>query len=176
MNKLQKLDQKIIEKALNDFSKNNFTHKKGLFILAPSGCGKTYFVNHQKENKWIDGDELWIASGAQPDNLCWLEDYPTILEVDKRSDIVTKMAIDKGFWIMGASSYNLKPDAIVVPVWSDHKNMILLREKTNYDGGATEDSLDDVIDHREWIMKWTDEGVPRFHSINDAVEYLEKLV
>lgn len=33
-------------------------HEKGYFIYGPSGVGKTYFVEHQKEKNWIDGDVL----------------------------------------------------------------------------------------------------------------------
>jgi hypothetical protein len=42
------------------------THRKGLFIMTPSGAGKTYYCKNQTTPDWIDGDDLWIESGAQP--------------------------------------------------------------------------------------------------------------
>ena len=45
---------------------NYVIHTKGYFILAPSGSGKTYYVNHQRFKDWIDGDVLWDEAGAFP--------------------------------------------------------------------------------------------------------------
>lgn len=33
----------------NDLKKEYITHKNGYFIYGPSGVGKTYFINNQKE-------------------------------------------------------------------------------------------------------------------------------
>ena len=40
------------------FAQEFITHKKGFFIMAPSGAGKTYFIDRQKEKHWMDGDTL----------------------------------------------------------------------------------------------------------------------
>src|SRR3989339_1225632 len=90
------------------------THKRGFFILAPSGAGKTHFIKAQKEQHWMDGDELWMETNAHPNNAWWeAGDGLSIREVDFRSDIVTLQAKKLGFWIMGASNLWLKPDAVV---------------------------------------------------------------
>jgi hypothetical protein len=148
-------------------------HKKGYFIMAPSGAGKTYFVQHQKDKNWMDGDYLWQSTFAHPDGEWWLEPIPVIDEIDQRSDIITVQAKKLGFWIVGASNNWLPPDAIVIPDWETHKSYINSREKGNYDGGATSDHLKQVMNHREWILKWAEKGVPKFESMQDAAKFLE---
>ena len=159
-------------KMYNKIAEEYPRHKKGFFILAPSGAGKTYFVKNQKEKHWIDGDLLWISACAHPKGPWWLEDDAFIKEVYAKSDIITMEARRLGFWIMGASNLWLKPDAIVVPDWETHKAYIRMRESSNYDGGATSDNFDQVIAHRERILLWEKRDVPKFTSIDQAVDFL----
>lgn len=148
-------------------------HPTGLFILAPSGSGKTYFCQNQPSTDWIDGDILWESSGAHPGIAWWTGGEEVIHRVDQRSDVITMEAKLQGFWIMGASNYWLKPDAIVIPDWETHVAYIKEREENHYDGGATSDALEQVKSHIAVIEKWhTDHGVPKFTSIDDAVNAL----
>lgn len=147
-------------------------HKFGLFILAPSGAGKTHFIKNQKEPHWIDGDDLWNSARAHPDGPWWTQGKDVIDEIDQRSDVITVEAKKLGFWIMGASNNWLKPDAIVIPHWRSHKKFIKHREETHYDGGATSDGLDQVLSHRKQILQWSKKGVPVFKSVPEAVDYL----
>jgi len=150
-------------------------HEKGLFILAPSGSGKTYFCKNQTEQHWIDGDELWMAAKAHPDTAWWKEPLEIINRIDQRSDVITVEAKSHGLWIMGASNYWLKPDAIVIPDWETHVRYIKSREDANYDGGATSEDFSQVKTHIAFIKKWnTDFGVPVYTSINEAVEALTR--
>ena|ERR1035437_902737 len=160
---------KVYEKLAEQY----VVHKKGYFIMAPSGAGKTYFVNHQAEKHWMDGDILWETTFAHPANEWWFDPIPVITEIDQRSDVITQQAKKYGFWIVGASNNWLAPDAIVIPDWETHKKYISARETGNYDGGATSDRYDQVKGHIEWIMKWVEKGVPKFESMQEATEYLE---
>lgn len=147
-------------------------HRTGFFILAPSGAGKTYFIERQEEPHWIDGDEIWSAARAHPDGQWWLEEISVIDEIDQRSDVITVEAKKLGFWIMGASNYWLKPDAVVIPDWETHKKFISIRENANYDGGATSKDLDRLEKTRKWMSRWEKEGVKIFQSVEEAVNYL----
>jgi hypothetical protein len=173
-----------------EFSERYITHSRGFFILAPSGSGKTYYIDSQKEKHWIDGDELWMATNAHPDNAWWTagDAAPSLREIDFRSDLITLQAKKLGFWVMGASNLWLKPDAVVLPDWEKHKEYIASREKNNYDGGATTGKLQQVIEHRERIKKHTESEmpgfrrldfdtsrVPQFKSVAEAAEYLASL-
>lgn len=161
------------DELYSEFQKKYKTHDEGLFILAPSGAGKTHFCTHQTEQNWIDGDELWMAAGAHPDGPWWTQPIEVINRVDNRSDVITMEAKALGFWIMGASNLWLKPDAIVIPDWEAHIKYIKHREETNYDGGATSEGLAQVQDHISVIKKWNSEhGVPMFKTIEEAVEAL----
>lgn len=158
-----------------ELAQTYITHRKGLFILAPSGSGKTYFCQNQKEAHWIDGDDLWMKSKAHPEDAWWLEPLEVINRIDQRSDVVTMEAKSQGFWILGASNYWLKPDAIVIPEWETHKQYIEERHNNHYDGGATPNDHEQVLGHIAIIKKWHDEhGVPMFTTIADAVEALTK--
>lgn len=84
------------------------SHKKGLFILAPSGAGKTHFINAQADSNWIDGDDLWLTTQAQPAGEWWLESGEYMDFVDARSDVITMQAKMLGFWIIGASNFWLR--------------------------------------------------------------------
>ncbi len=156
----------------NDLGKKYAKHEKGLFILAPSGAGKTYFINNQKEHDWIDGDELWMIAKAHPEGQWWLEDVSIIDEIDQRSDVITVEAKKLGFWILGASNYWLRPDAVVIPDWETHQKYILEREQNNYDGGATSKDFEKLKKSREWMLRWEKENVPIFKSVDEAVKTL----
>lgn len=158
-----------------DLGKKYIKHKFGLFILAPSGVGKTYYCQSQKEKHWIDGDDLWISAGSQPppSGKWWTQGLDVINRVDQRSDVITMDARIQGFWIMGASNFWLKPDGIVIPDWDTHVKYIKARQENNYDGGATLDALAQVRSHIETINKWnTEQGVPKFKSIDEAIDNL----
>ncbi|MBI4276500.1 hypothetical protein HY629_01530, partial [Candidatus Uhrbacteria bacterium] len=101
-------------------AKEYIAHTRGFFIIAPSGAGKTYFLERQKEKHWLDGDTLWEATNAHPRGLWWLESLEVIDAIDQRSDIITAQAKRLGFWIIGASNNWLKPDAVVLPPWPTH--------------------------------------------------------
>ncbi len=97
------------------------------------------------------------------------------MAIDARCDVITQEAKKLGFWIVGASNNWLKPDAIVVPDKETHKAWIAHREENNYDGGATSDKFSQVESHIAWMLKWEEQGVPRFETVQAAAEYLAKL-
>ena len=164
------------EKILKKFQEEYVTHKKGFFILAPSGSGKTHFVKNQTKKNWIDGDDLWIATGAEPLDDWWTQGPEVINDVDQKCDVITKEAKKNGFWVMGTSNYWLIPDAIVLPDWRTNKKNIINREKTNYDGGAKSDAFQQVLDHRKSMKNLARKHkIPIFRSIKEAAAFLEKL-
>lgn len=158
------------------FAKQYITHKKGFFVMAPSGSGKTWFIEHQKEKHWMDGDSLWETCNAHPKGEWWLEPVEKINEIDQRSDVITVQAKNLGFWILGASNWWLQPDAIVLPNWNTHQRWIRERERDHYDGGAKSDRLGQVLNHRRWIKKWAKKGVPEFKTVKEAADYLASTV
>lgn len=150
-------------------------HATGLFILAPSGTGKSYFVDRQEEKNWIDGDELWPLTGADYTHSEWNNDFEEVMEINARSDVITLQAKNKGLWIIGSSNLFLKPDAVVLPPWKTHRRYVRSRESVLYGDGATTDDFEGLKLHRKWIRKWKKYGVPCFLSVSEAVEYCEML-
>lgn len=161
--------------VFRQFMEDYIVHSKGLFIVAPSGAGKTHFVKSQTEKHWIDGDDLWIAAGAHPKTEWWTQGLDVIFEVDQRSDIVTVEAKKLGLWILGASNYWLKPDGIVLPDWEIQQQYIISRESNNYDGGAKSSDFEQVLGHRKTLLEQADrDNIPVFSSIKIAIEELTK--
>ena len=150
------------------------THEKGLFIMTPSGAGKTYYCKHQSEPDWVDGDDLWITSGAQPPIAWWDMGVSVIERVEQRCDVITAQAIDQGFWVMGSVNFWFKPDAIVIPEWDTLVGRIKTRQESGkYDGGMTDAHHEQVKTHIRIISEWnTKHGVPKFTSIEGAVQAL----
>lgn len=164
------------EEIYKKFVNETVSHTKGFFILAPSGTGKTYFINQQKEKNWIDGDMLWIATRAHPNTDWWTKGLDVIKEVDARSDVVTQEAKRLGLWILGASNNWLAPDAVVLPPWDTNVAYIKNRQETNYDGGLTTDQLGQLESHRKEIKEMADnKNIPIFDSVDKATSYLEEL-
>lgn len=157
----------------NDLKKEYITHSKGYFIYGPSGVGKTYFINNQKVKNWIDGDILWSATKAFPSEDWWNWSGDEIDLVERRADVITEQAKKLGFWIIGASSVNAIPDAIVIPDFETHLQYIKYRENNNYDGGIKSDDLDKIKRNREYYSRFQKDGVPIFKSVDDAVYYIE---
>lgn len=149
------------------------THKKGLFIYGPSGVGKTYYIKHQKEKNWIDGDILWKACNAFPKGDWWNLSGEEIDTIERRADVITEQAKKLGFWIIGASSVNMIPDAIVIPDFDTHFKYIKYREEHNYDGGIKSDDIEKIKRNREYFSRFKENGVPIFTSVDDAVLYLQ---
>lgn len=162
------------KKIYNSLAKTYVKHSNGLFILAPSGSGKTYYVKSQEDMDWIDGDLLWVITGADYSNDEWDNEIEDIMEINARCDIITHQAKKQGFWIIGSSNLFLQPDAIVIPDWETHIKYIKNRQDAQYDGGATTSDIEGLKDHINWISKTWKNKVPFFNSIEKAVEFLSK--
>ena len=158
----------------NKLKQEYITHEKGLFIYGPSGVGKTYFISNQKEKNWIDGDVLWSEAKAFPKGDWWNLSGDEIDTIERRADVITEQAKALGFWIIGASSVNMVPDAIVIPDFETHLKYIQYRENHNYDGGIKSDDIEKIKWNREYFSRFKKDGVPIFTSVDDAASYLQK--
>jgi len=176
-NELLEQDTPVIftdgSQVFNELKKRYITHEKGLFIYGPSGVGKTYYVKHQKEKKWIDGDVLWEGTNAFPKGDWWNLSGDEIDIIEKRADIITEQAKNLGFWIIGASSVNVIPDAIVIPDFETHLKYIKYREDHDYDGGIKSDNIEKIKSKRAYFSRFKENGVPIFKSVDEAALYLE---
>lgn len=158
-----------------ELGKRYIQHPKGLFIMTPSGAGKTYFCTRQREPHWIDGDIVLTDAGAQPKTDWWNHGVPVIERVEQRCDVITQQCVDKGFWIMASINSWLKPDAIVIPDWEVLTARIANRQQNNYDGGLTSDQHEQLKKGIEIIKKWnTEHGVPLYGSIDEATTALTR--
>lgn len=159
--------------VFNELQEQYIIHKKGFFIYGPSGVGKSYFVRHQKENHWIDGDYLWEVCHAFPKGDWWNLNGEEIDQIERRADVITEQAKKLGFWIIGASSVNMVPDAIVIPDFETHLGYIKYREEHNYDGGMKSDNIEKIKSNRDYFSRFKEQGVPIFTSVDEAVTYLQ---
>lgn len=159
----------------NELKKEYKTHKKGFFIYAPSGSGKTFFIKNQKEKDWIDGDVLWNKTHAFPCDDWWNRPGIEIDTIERRADVITEQAKKLGFWILGASCVDIYPDAIVILPLKKHLEYIKYRETHNYDGGLTSESIEKIKNNRKHFKRFSKFGVPVFKSIEEAVNYLSAL-
>lgn len=163
------------------FMERHIVHSVGYFILAPSGTGKTYFVNNQKRKHWIDADKLWEETGAHPHwkTVWWEKGDKAAQIVDQRCDVITLEAKKLGLWLLGASNFWLKPDAIVMPDFELQKKYVAMREeaikKGLKDGGAGVDDYRQMLNHRKRIKKtWLQKKlVPEFKTIKEAALFLK---
>lgn len=159
-----------------NLAKEYITHKKGYFILGPSGVGKSHYYRNQKEGEkhWIDADRLWRWTRAMPKGTWWEKGGSVIENVESKCDIITEEAKKMGFWLIGSANRWLIPDAVVVPHWKTHLKFIKKRE-LNFDGGArsTPEDLARLKRHRKEILLWTKKGVPKFNSVEEAIKFLE---
>ena len=159
-------------KVYDELKQNYKTHEKGYFIYGPSGVGKTYFIERQITKDWIDGDVLWSATKAFPNNDWWNLPGDQIDEIERRADVITEQAKRLGFWIIGASSVNVIPDAIVLPDFDTHLKYIQHRENNNYDGGMKSDNIERIKKNRDYYSRFSKYGVPIFDSVDKAVDHI----
>lgn len=160
-------------KIYNELKKEYKTHDKGYFIYGPSGVGKTYFINNQKIKNWIDGDVIWSKTHALPAGDWWNLSIDEMDAIERRCDVITEQAKKQGFWIIGASSVNMIPDAIVIPELETHIKYLKIRENNNYDGGMTSKDIEKIKKTREYYSRFKESGVPIFTSVDEAVHYIE---
>ena len=78
-----------------ELGKKYVQHPKGLFIMTPSGAGKTYFCSRQEEQHWIDGDTVLTDAGAQPQNDWWNQGVPVILDEESDAGQAYSDAVDR---------------------------------------------------------------------------------
>jgi hypothetical protein len=160
-----------------NLAREYIAHKKGFFILGPSGVGKSHYYRNQKEGEkhWIDADRLWRWSKAMPKGAWWEKGGKVIENVESKCDVITEEAKKMGFWLIGSANRWLTPDAIVVPHWQTHIKFIKKRE-LNFDGGArsTPEDLVRLKRHRKEISQWIKKGVPKFISVEEAIKFLEE--
>lgn len=161
-------------KFYTQLAKKYIQHSSGFFILAPSASGKTYFIDNQNNNDWIDGDYIWPATNADLSGGEWNANLEDVHEINRRSDVITYQAKKLGFWVIGSSNESLKPDAIVILPWETQLEYIRKRESTNYDGGATTTDIEEIRKHRNTVELWQDQDVPCFKSVNKAADFLLK--
>ena len=160
-------------KVYDKLKKEYITHKKGIFIYAPSGVGKTWYINHQIEPHFIDGDYLWGLCGALPKGAWWLSSDEDIDRFERRADTITEQAKKLGFFIMGASRVSVVPDAIVIPTLETHLKYLKARE-SHYDGGLKSDNMEAIKSSRERTLKAKGPNTLMFESIEQACEYFLK--
>lgn len=86
-------------------AKSCSTHCYGLFVLAPSGTGKTYYVNGQHEKHWIDGDLLWTVTGSDYSDMKWISNIQEVSEIDARCDVITQQAKNEVFGSLAHQIY-----------------------------------------------------------------------
>ena len=167
---------KTADRFYKDLEQRYKRHAKGLFIVAPSASGKTYFCDRQSQPDWIDGDVLWGTAGADPFPFQWWNDgLQTIHRVGQRCDIITADAVDRGFWIIGSTNYWLKPHAIVIP-----SKQVLMRNLEargqadhTYDGGLEKHQYQQLAKGMEEIRQRWGKEVPEFDSIDKAAKALK---
>ena len=150
------------------------THKKGAFIYAPSGVGKTFYIQKQKENHFIDGDYLWGVCGALPIGEWWLGPIEMLDVYESRADFITEQSRNMGFFILGASRVNTIPDAIVLPPLDVHISYLKKREQ-NYDGGLKSDDIEKIKRARERALKAKGPKTLVFQSVEEACAHFLSL-
>ena len=150
----------------NDFDNEYNQHKKGFVILAPSGTGKTTFVNNQigiKKN-WIDTDILF---GPKSLNIDWMNSKNKVEEKLSylRADYMLEQSKLYGYRIIGSLFYKYKADAIVLIPLNKHIEYVKLREDLD---------IDKVKELRKTMAYHAhDLNIPIFNTIISAIEYLE---
>ena len=150
----------------NDFNQEYKQHKKGFVILAPSGTGKTTFVNNQigiKKN-WIDSDSLF---GSKSLNIDWMNSKNEVEERLSylRADYMLEQSKLYGYRIIGSLFYKYKADAVVLIPLNEHIEYVKLRKDLNIDKIK---QLRKTIAYHAYYL-----NIPVFSNINSAIEYLE---
>ncbi len=108
---------------------------------------------------------MWAATKAFPSNDWWNLSGEEIDAIERRADVITEQVQKLGFWIIGASSVNMVPNAIVMPDFYTHLKYIQYRENHNYDGGMKSDDLEKIKRNREYFVRFQSSGVPIFKSV-----------
>lgn len=112
------VDSTEIEKVVNKLGVE--LHPKGLFVVAPSGAGKSHYI--KSHEKWTDQDPFLAEFGEGKGNLSESK--------LRRADDITFQLKKRGGWVMGATWWNPQHvDAFVVPPESTIKSR--LRQKTD---------------------------------------------
>ncbi len=161
------------EDVYKDFNTKYKRHKKGYIILGPPGIGKTHFINSQKGKKkdWIDVDQLFgpeslnITNGDFNFNNHKDQDDARLAYL--RADYMLEQSRQYGYRIIGALFWEYKADAVVIPSLKQHK--LYAESRKDLDLNKIKNMRKIFLSHARKYK------IPVFQSINDAVNYLEKL-
>ena len=132
-----------------------------MIILAPPGSGKSFFVEHQPSSSfWIDQDVFLSQIGWDLGKGCY--DQDKLLEADQ---ILTKEK-KQGRHIIGSIFWDYIPDAVVLLPLEIHQQYVSLRPDLSWN---------QVVNVREFLEAHiTQHNIPRFSSIQEAVDFCEK--
>ena len=150
-------------KIYDNYSKTYKKHKKGYVILGPPGIGKTHYVKHQKENNWIDQDDLYNDLGVEWHYKENDKKYSKLNYL--RADYISEQTKLLGYRIIGSLFWNYKADAIVIPPIELHKHYLLNRYDLD---------LEFVLQVRNILLEQSKkDNIPLFTNINSAIQFLE---
>ena len=157
------------KRKYNSIDKKYKCHKKGYYILAPPGSGKSYYIRHLDGEKkdWLDADILCNAC-----NTCWHlnKKNPVELRLNYlRNEYIIEQSRALGYRILGSLFWeDIKPDAIVMPDYKDHKKLFQKRNDIN---------LTFIKKIRSLILKLAKKKkVKVFKTIPEAIKYCERKI
>ena len=139
---------------MNKISENRI--RSGKVILAPSGTGKTTWIQSNPEMGWEDADILFKQS----------PDFEATANEEEREkhykeiDIKLEIEKQKGKRILSSLFWDYIPDAIVIPDESIHKIYVSNRSDLSWVKVKRLRSYMETID------------APKFKTIDEAVRYV----
>lgn len=125
-------------------------------IVAPPGAGKSYWIEHNPDKGWEEGDDLYPQEGRYDERTM------AMLKEHERLNNEFKM---EGKKVMTSDWYNLKGvDAVVLPA---------MREVLENSKGEQREG-NDVAQSYYWLIKYAHKkDVPIFHSFDEAVDFID---
>ena len=138
---------------------------RGAIILAPPGSGKSWYVQNQDIQEWIDQDKLITNLGLVWSNK---EENPDLFRKQYKhiEELTFWISYHFGFKIMGSLFWNAPPDAIVLLPLAKHHAFVLKRSDLKWER---------VLEIRSTLLNIASKhNVPVFDSLELAVLFVDQ--
>ena len=130
---------------------------QGKVILAPSGTGKSTWIENHPGSGWEDADILFDQSTHFEEEATYEQRKRHYMEIDKKLE----QARQEGKKVMSGLFWNFVPDAIVIPDETLHRQYVAKRKDLPWKRAKQT---------RKYLQRI---NAPKFKTIDEAVDFLE---
>ena len=136
------------------------THSAGVIVHSPPGSGKSWVVQHDGGEDWVDVDEF-VGKYLKFHTEAWHSAQKSEAEIKKHyleCDKYLQAMRKEGLWVVGSLFENYIPDAILLLDIKQHRKWVEKREDLDWDTANDVRNLLEDMSRKNGVKIYRDWG------------------